>query len=212
MPPLELIVASRNRGKVVEIATMLSGLPVKLRSLEEFSGITAVEECGDSYEQNAAIKAMGYAAQTNRWSIADDSGLEVDVLGGAPGLFSARYAEEGSSDETRMTQLLEELSRTTSRDWRARFICVMAIADPHSGLVNAARGTCEGHIARSPRGLGGFGFDPIFIPDGYTSTFAELSPEVKNTISHRAKALMATHRFLRAIFSNHHLTGNPGRP
>lgn len=196
----ELLIATGNAGKVREALPLLHGLPLRLRSLAEFSGITEVEETGATFAENAALKATGYAAQTGLWTLADDSGLEVDALGGAPGIFSARYGGEGASDAARIQRLLTELSRSGDSERRARFVCVIAIADPDARLLNTSTGICEGSIALAPSGEGGFGYDPIFIPDGYQESFGELPPEIKQRISHRARALEAARPFLLDYF------------
>lgn len=193
----ELLIATRNAGKVCEVEMLLERLPLRLRSLSEFPEIVEVEETGATFAENAALKARGYAAQTRLWTLADDSGLEVEALGGAPGVFSARYAGGAcASDGERIVHLLTELSRTGDTERRARFVCVIAITDPDARLVNTSTGTCEGSIALAPRGMNGFGYDPIFIPDGYQQSFGELSPEIKQHISHRARALEAARSFL----------------
>jgi XTP/dITP diphosphohydrolase len=193
----ELLIATRNPGKVREVLMLLEGLPLRLRSLLEFPEVVEVVETGVTFAENAALKARGYAGQTRLWTLADDSGLEVEALGGAPGVFSARYAGGAhASDAERIAQLLAELSRTGDAKRRARFVCVIAITDPDARLVNTSTGTCEGSIALAPRGMNGFGYDPVFIPDGYQQSFGELSPEIKQRISHRARALAAARPFL----------------
>jgi XTP/dITP diphosphohydrolase len=193
-PRLELLVATRNSGKVQEIKLALQDLPLRLRFPEEFPELSPVEESGKSYEENAVIKARSYAKETGLCALADDSGLEVAALGGGPGMLSARYAGSEASDEERIGLVLSQLLRSHGRERQARFICVVAIANPQ--LINVARGSCEGRIAYAPRGKNGFGFDPIFIPEHYESTFAELSLHIKNKISHRAQALARTRHFL----------------
>ena len=197
----ELLIATRNSGKVQEIVLHLAGLPLRLRSLREFANIAEVDETGRTFAENAALKARSYAAQTGLPTLADDSGLEVDALGGAPGIFSARYAGRAASDLERIARLLAELARTNDRERRAAFVCAVAIADPRSDLLQIWMGRCEGQIAHAPRGRGGFGYDPIFIPDGYALTFGELETDVKQRISHRARALDAAHAFLRQQLS-----------
>lgn len=193
----ELLIATRNPGKVCEVKMLLEALPLRLRSLAEFPEVLEVEETGATFAENAALKARSYAAQTQLWTLADDSGLEVEALDGAPGIFSARYAGGAhASDAERIAHLLAELSRTGDTERRARFVCVIAITDPDARLVNTSTGTCEGSIAFVPRGVGGFGYDPVFIPDGYRQSFGELSPEIKQRISHRARALDAARTFL----------------
>lgn len=202
----ELLVATRNLGKVREIKDVLRGLPVKLRSLEEFSGVAPVEEDGDTYEENSILKALGYSKQTGLFALADDSGLEVDALAGLPGVKSARFGGEGLTDKERTEKLLRALGQTPMLERTARFVSCVALAVceesdiPNSGtsetVLNIARGECMGVIADRARGANGFGYDPVFIPSGYDRTFAELDPEIKNTISHRARALSAIRQFL----------------
>jgi XTP/dITP diphosphohydrolase len=192
----ELLIATHNGGKVREVVSFLDELPLRLRSLAEFPSIGEVEETGTTFNANAALKATSYAAQTGLWTLADDSGLEVDALGGAPGVFSARYGGEGASDAERIARLLGELSRTGDSERRARFVCVIAIADPDARIVHTSTGICEGGIALAPRGTGGFGYDPVFIPDGYQESFGELPMAIKQRISHRARALEAVRSFL----------------
>jgi XTP/dITP diphosphohydrolase len=194
--PLELLVATGNRGKFAEICELLHDLPLKLSTLDVFPEIQTASETGKTYEENAVLKAKTYARQSGLWVLADDSGLEVDALGGSPGVFSARYAGAGASDNDRVSFLLEQLSRTAGKDRRARFISVVAIADSETKILNIEYGICEGRIAGAPRGSNGFGYDPVFVPQGYEATFAELPAETKNAISHRARALKATRHFL----------------
>ncbi len=151
-----------------------------------------------TYSDNAIIKARFYAAATGMFALADDSGLEVDALEGAPGVFSARYAGKNATDADRRELLLSELAKTEDKDRRARFIAVVAIASPDGTIVNLSEGVCEGIITAVPRGTGGFGYDPLFIPDGHDQTFAELPENVKNRISHRGRALMKTNDFLKS--------------
>jgi XTP/dITP diphosphohydrolase len=208
-PRLEILVATRNQGKVRELRQALGSLSIKLRSLDQFPDVLPVDEIGRTYERNAVIKALGYAKQTGLCSLADDSGLEVDCLGGMPGVLSARFAGDHASDNERIDRLLREVSHYSDKDRTARFVCCMALAgwqimeneensidgaDPSLLAVTAAK--CEGVIANAPRGANGFGFDPVFIPAGYDATFGELSAEVKAKISHRALAFSAMRKFL----------------
>ncbi len=193
----ELLIATRNAGKVREIKLHLAGLPLRLRSLREYADIADVDETGRTFAENAALKARSYAAQTGLTTLADDSGLEVDALNGAPGIFSARYAGEATSDSERIAHLLAEIARTNDPARRAAFLCALAMADPQRALLQIWMGRCEGRIAHAPRGSNGFGYDPIFIPDGYALTFGELGIDVKQRISHRAQALDAAYAFLR---------------
>lgn len=210
-PVLELLVATRNRGKILEIREALSDLPIKLRCLEDFSSVTPVDEVGKTYRENATLKALGYSKQTGIWAVGDDSGLEVDALGGRPGVFSARFGGGGASDYDRTEKLLTMLSQFPDPERTARFVCCVALArcpqddqhrrDAEPQVSNVAEGKCEGRIAMGPRGSNGFGFDPIFLPDGYNMTFSELPSRVKNKISHRAKALKATRDFLEQLLA-----------
>ncbi|MDQ3821552.1 MAG: XTP/dITP diphosphatase [Acidobacteriota bacterium] len=194
--PQELLIATHNEGKVAELKLLLAEFPARLRSLKEFPEIEEVEETGTTFAENAALKASSYAERTRLWTLSDDSGLEVNALGGAPGVYSARYKGPGLSYGERIRQLLEELSETGSDDRRARFVCVIAIANPQGEIVNSSTGTCEGTIARAPRGTNGFGYDPIFVPDGFEQTFGELPTDIKEEISHRARALRGARSFL----------------
>jgi len=196
-----LLLATRNSGKVREIARILEDAGWSLCSLREFEHVETPEENGETYADNAIAKARFYAAATGLCALADDSGLEVEALGGAPGVFSARYAGENASDADRRELLLAELAKTNDNDRRARFVCVVAIASADGAVLNVSEGTCEGTITFAPRGAGGFGYDPLFIPDGYNQTFAELPAEVKNQISHRARAVIKTHQFLKSCKS-----------
>lgn len=199
MAQVELLIGTHNLGKIKEIEAALSDLPLRLRLLGDFHAISSPEETGSTYEENAVLKAQFYSQQTGIYALADDSGLEVQALGGAPGIFSARYAGAKASDEERINLLLSKLSGTPTVERRARFICAMAIA--HLLPMKVTIGACEGRIAHSASGTSGFGFDPVFVPEGYSTTFAELSLAVKNRISHRAKALMEIRRFLTEYLS-----------
>lgn len=200
--PGELLIATHNEGKVAELRPLLqSALPFKLPSLAEFPEIGEVEETGETFAENASLKARAYAEQSRLWTLSDDSGLEVAALKGAPGVYSARYGGQAKTFAERIRMLLEEMSRSGSRDRRARFVCAIAVADPKGEIVNLSTGICEGLIADAPRGTNGFGYDPVFVPDGYDQTFGELSTEVKERISHRARAIFAARSFLADYFS-----------
>lgn len=189
-----LLLGTRNPGKLREITSILEGLGWSFSSLHEFDHVGPAEENAATYSENAIAKARFYAAATGLVALADDSGLEVAALDGAPGVYSARYAGEHASDADRRQLLLSELSNNPDR--RARFVSVVAIADPAGTVLNVSEGICNGTLTFAPRGTGGFGYDPLFIPDGYTQTFAELPDSVKNRISHRARALVQTKEFL----------------
>lgn len=191
-----LLLGTRNVGKVREIESILGDVPWRIRSLEEFADIEVPAETGDTYADNAIIKAQFYARATGLCALADDSGLEVEALGGAPGVYSARYAGAGASDADRRQLLLSELAAMPASQRNARFVCVVAIALPEGAVLNTSEGTCNGKIIFDPRGTGGFGYDPLFVPDGFDKTFAELPDTIKNELSHRARALLKTRDFL----------------
>lgn len=183
---MDLLIATGNRHKVGEISAILDGLPVAWRTTAEWPNATEVSEPGDTYEVNATIKAVVWSERTGLWTLSDDSGLEVQALGGRPGVRSARYAPYG---ECPMTKLLGELEGVPDADRAARFVCVACLASPE-GKVVKTRGELPGRIAFAKKGAGGFGFDPVFIPDGYGGVhLAELPEAEKNRISHRARAL-----------------------
>lgn len=192
----ELLIATRNRGKVKEIKQALDGLRLKLRILEEFPRIQSANEPGESYAENAIAKARAYANQSGLPALADDSGLEVAALDYSPGVRSARFGGDGISDSERTSLLLSKLSSVGAEQRQARFICVMAIAQPNGAVINIETGNCEGVIAKRPMGNQGFGYDPIFIPAGHDMTFAQMPSALKDRISHRGKALSATRLFL----------------
>jgi XTP/dITP diphosphohydrolase len=187
-----LLLGTLNPGKVIEITTILAGSGWSFSSLQDFAEVGPAAEDGLTYAENAIAKTQFYAAATGLWTLADDSGLEVAALDGAPGVHSARYAGENASDADRRQLLLSELAKLNTLDRRARFVAAVAIARPDGRVVNVSEGICEGTIIFEPRGTSGFGYDPLFIPNGYDQTFAELADDIKNRISHRARALMQT--------------------
>jgi XTP/dITP diphosphohydrolase len=193
---VELVIATHNAGKVKELTRLLGDLPIHVRYLSEWPQICEVEETGETFAANASLKAREYAARTKLCTLADDSGLEVTALGGAPGIFSARYAGTEGSDSERIVRLLDELKATGDSERRARFVCVIALAQPTTDRIMLFTGICDGRIADAARGDDGFGYDPIFVPDGYTQTFGELSAQVKQQISHRALALQSARDYL----------------
>ena len=197
-----LLLGTRNPGKLREITSILHDCGWSFSSLQEFSSVATAEENADTYAENAIAKARFYAMATGMCALADDSGLEVSALGGAPGVFSARYAGENASDADRRELLLMELERIGDRDRRARFVSVVAIATADGQVLNISEGICEGVITFAPRGDGGFGYDPLFIPDGHSQTFAELSDDIKNVISHRARALNSAKELLKSLADN----------
>jgi len=194
---MKLLIATHNAGKKREYARLLSGLGIELVTLDDLGIAEAIEEDGASYAENALLKARGYCAAQGLLTLADDSGLEVDALDGAPGLLTARYAGEDATDKERYQLLLEQLRGVPDARRAARFRCVIALAWP-DGRTQIAEGTCEGHITHEPRGAHGFGYDPVFYLPEYGCTMAELAPEVKNRISHRARAAAAVREILRS--------------
>lgn len=186
---MELLIASRNVHKVREFRSMLKGHPqLDIRSLLDFPQYTPPEETGHTFEENAILKAVHAAKALNRWTIADDSGLVVPALGGAPGVLSARYAGKDSTDKDNRRKLLQEMSSLLETSRQAYFECWIALASPE-GLQKVVRGLSEGTLLTQEKGGGGFGYDCLFVKNEYGKTFAELDEETKNRISHRRKAL-----------------------
>ena len=183
----KLLLATNNPGKVREYKSLLRGIPYEIVTPAEQGITTEIEEAGVSFEENARLKATTLSRESGLLSLADDSGLEVDALGGEPGVLSARYAGEGASDIDRINYLLPRLKDVPEEKRTARFRCVIAIAAP-DGAVELCSGECRGVIATEPRGNNGFGYDPIFYVPELGKTMAELPPEEKNRISHRARA------------------------
>ena len=189
MIPAVLVLATGNRGKTAELAALVAewGPAIEVRSLRDHPGVTLPEETGSTYEANAALKARAVAVATGLPALADDSGLEVDALGGEPGVHSARY---GATDAERIARLLAALAGRAPAERTARFRCVVVVAWP-DGRVVTAEGACEGTITGAPSGAGGFGYDPVFRSADLARTFAEAPPEEKARVSHRARALRA---------------------
>lgn len=198
--PSPLLIATTNPGKIRELKAIFSGALPCLRTLAEFAETPEAEETGATFAENAVIKARHYALHTGLWTLADDSGLEVEALGGAPGVYSARYGGKEASYAERMSRLLGELDGAATR--RARFVCVLALAEPEQNTTLTFMGECKGSIANSPRGSGGFGYDPIFVPDGYNQTFGEMTPHGKKLLCHRSRAAEQLCRYLQAEFSS----------
>ena len=195
----QLLIATSNAGKLKELRRLLTGLPFELLSLADFRNIESVEETGSTFAENASLKASGYARQTKVVTLADDSGLAVDKLKGRPGVYSARYVNADASYPERIASLLAELAGIARQDRTARFVCAMAVASKAGEILFATEKSCGGRIAAAPRGTGGFGYDPIFVPAGYNQTLAELPAEIKNQISHRALALQAVREFVGSL-------------
>jgi XTP/dITP diphosphohydrolase len=192
-----LLLATRNQGKLREMRELLGGLDMRLETLAIHPEVGEVEETGDTFEANARLKAVEVAKATSLWTVGEDSGLCVDALDGAPGVRSARYAGIHGDDAGNNARLLRELEGVTDRS--ARYVCTLCLARPDGTMVVTTRGVCEGEIATEPRGQGGFGYDPLFIPERMPEvTMAELLPEQKNLLSHRGQALHAFIPLLKA--------------
>jgi XTP/dITP diphosphohydrolase len=207
--------ATRNAGKVRELAALLQDLGIRLLSLVDFPNLPEIPEEGATFAENAETKAREVARLTGLPALADDSGLEVKVIGGRPGVFSARYAQERTApkaptDEDNWRKLLDELKDVPWEKRRARFVCEIALALPEGRLFRA-QGECRGYIALEPKGNQGFGYDPVFWVPEFEATMAELAPEIKNRISHRAKALEALKELLQSWLKERE-PGSPGRP
>ena len=194
---LSLLVATTNAGKFAELRALLSSLPFDLMSLDKIDDLVEVPETGETFADNASLKASGYSKQFRIVTVADDSGLEINALGGRPGVLSARYGGPGVDFDARMSLLLAEMSG--ARDRAARFVCAVAVASAQGEIMYQAEGTCNGHIAAKPRGTHGFGYDPLFVPDGFDLTFGELSANIKQRISHRSRAFAHIIPFLRGL-------------
>lgn len=195
MSKAKLLLATKNPAKEREYLLLLQGIDYEIVTLADVGIDQVVSETGKTLEENAALKAKAYASLSNLIALADDSGLEVDALGGEPGALSARFAGEGASDKERIDYLLVKLSGVPGEERAARFVCVIAIASPE-GDVKLCRGACGGIIAFEPKGENGFGYDPIFYLPELGRTMAELSVEEKNEISHRGQAARKARRIL----------------
>ena len=185
---MQLLLATRNKDKLKELRVLLKDLPLEVVSANDVRDLPEVVEDAPTVRDNAAKKAVEMARASKKLTLADDTGLEVDALSGAPGVRSARFAGEKATYHENNKELLRHLDGVPYDKRSARFRCVVAIAD-EQGLYDCVEGICNGVIIEAERGGGGFGYDPLFIADGQTKTFGELSPDVKNRISHRAKAL-----------------------
>ncbi len=189
MNNMKIVAATGNKHKIEEIESITKKFGMNVITKAEAGvGDLEVEETGTTFEENSLIKAEAIMKATGMPAIADDSGLEADALNGAPGVYSARFSGEGATDESNNAKLLKLMENIPDDERSARFVSVVTLCFP-DGTVVAARGECPGTLRRSPRGDGGFGYDPLFVPVGYDKTYAEISAEEKNIISHRAKAL-----------------------
>lgn len=193
---MELLLATRNQGKLTELAAMLVGTGWQAMTLDEYPHALPVDEDGRTFAENAAKKARAAFAASGIWTLAEDAGLEVDALGGEPGVKSARYAGPEATDRERVRKLLDSIVAVPEAKRTARFRCVMCLVDP-AGHERLFGGVCEGSISHHARGTLGFGYDPVFIPAGHAQTFAELGLDVKSSISHRAQAMRQVVDFLK---------------
>jgi XTP/dITP diphosphohydrolase len=186
-----LVIGTRNRKKGAELAELLAHWGIQAVTLSDMPDAIDVEESGDSFAANAALKATRQAEHLERWVLADDSGLEVDALGGVPGVYSARFAGANASDQANNRRLLEELGDTPLKKRTARYVCHVTLADPTGAIRAECHEVCRGRIRFKPAGANGFGYDPLFEIVEYHRTFGELGPHVKRALSHRARALRA---------------------
>lgn len=184
----KLVAATRNPKKLEELHRLLGGLGLDILSLDGFEGLAEAQETGATFEENARLKALSYARQTGLPCVADDSGLEVEALGGAPGIFSSRYAGPGADSRALCEKLLREMSNADAGNRRGKFRCSVALASDGE-VVLTAQGEARGIIIHEMRGGHGFGYDPVFVPEGFEKTFAEMEPQQKDSLSHRGKAL-----------------------
>ncbi len=196
---MEIVLATRNKKKIEEIKRITAGLAILIFTLDDFPDCPEVEEDGVTFKENAIKKAVTIARYTGKPSLADDSGLEVYALNGAPGTLSARYAGDSSDDRKNIEKLLKEMHFI--KDRRARFVCCIALAFP-DGYINIFYGYSEGSIGTEPKGSSGFGYDPVFYPEGYNRTFAEMSDQEKDSLSHRGKALKEIQQFIKQKLKN----------
>ena len=194
----ELLIGSGNRDKAAELAVLLAPLGWVVKSLRDYPEIPEPEETGETFEENALLKARYYRDHFGIDCVADDSGLAVDALDGAPGVYSARYAGEGCTYADNNEKLLRALSTVREEQRTARFICCAAFA-PQMGVEHTELGTVEGVIAKAAQGTAGFGYDPVFIPEGETRSFAEMTAEEKNAISHRGRAFNQLRAYLESL-------------
>ena len=198
-----LVLASRNRKKLVEISELLAPHHIPVKCVADFPDVPDVVEDGETFEENAAKKARETALRLHTWTLGEDSGLRVDALGGAPGVYSARYAGEPSDDEKNNAKLLQALAGVADEKRGSGYICCVAIADPTGAIRLSVSGTCRGRILHEPKGTNGFGYDPYFLIPELHQTFGELSPAVKRHLSHRARAFERLLPKLVCLLSEH---------
>lgn len=196
-----LLVASHNQGKVVELNTLLADKNITCLILDDLDIQTDIEETGNTFRENAILKATSYAKISGHFTLADDSGLEVDALNGQPGILTARYGGEGLTPKERYEFLLKNLMNVSWENRMARFKSVIALAGPDGAILGIAKGVCEGIIATEPAGSGGFGYDPVFYLPEWGTTMAQLDPITKHQISHRGRAIRIILPTLREFLS-----------
>jgi XTP/dITP diphosphohydrolase len=194
----EVIIATKNPGKAKEFEHLFASKNISVRTLLDYPEIGDIDETGETFEENAVIKAETISEQLNKMVIGDDSGLMVDALDGRPGIYSARYAGETKDDQANIDKVLDELSNVTEENRSARFYCALAIAIPGKETITVS-GTCEGEILNERRGINGFGYDPVFFVPKLGKSMAELPSEEKNRISHRANAIQELSGILESI-------------
>jgi XTP/dITP diphosphohydrolase len=192
---MDIVLATRNKKKIEEIKRIVEGMQISLLTLDDFPGCPEVKEDGVTFEENAVKKAIAIAKYTGKCALADDSGLEVYEMKGAPGTLSARYAGEAVDDRKNIERLLYEMHSIANEKRGARFVCCIALASP-DGNVRTFLGHVEGRIGKEPKGVNGFGYDPLFYPEGLNRTFAEMPDNEKDTLSHRGRALRGLQRYL----------------
>jgi len=199
---MEIVLATRNKKKVEEIKRVIGDMPIAILTIDDFPGCPEVEEEGDTFQENAVKKALAIAQYTGKPSLADDSGLEVYALNNAPGILSSRYSGENADDSKNIEKLLHEMRLIIDEKRNARFVCCLALAFP-DGRLEIFTGQAEGKIGREQKGSYGFGYDPIFYPKGHDRTFAEMTANEKDSVSHRGKALREFQKYLksRGIFN-----------
>lgn len=196
----DVLIATTNPGKLREIRRILDGVPVTLKTLRDVSNVAPPEETGMSFAQNARLKAIYYAAATGMVAMAEDSGFEVDALGGEPGIYSARYLREDAGYGERFDDIYRRVRESGTSDWSARFVCALAVAERDEVLFEATA-TVEGVLAPVPAGANGFGYDPIFLYPPYGKTFGEVSDDEKTAVSHRGRAMRAFRDYLNLLGS-----------
>ena len=194
-----LLIATGNPGKVDTLRRLLRDLPFELVGLDSVPNVQEVPETGRSFEVNSRLKAKGYAEQSGLLTLADDSGLEVAALNGGPGIYSARYGGPGLTEAERCLHLLQNIKQIPEGQRQAQFVCVVSIAKPHSDFCPEFRAVSKGYLLTEMRGNLGFGYDPLFVPEGETRSYAELGPAVKDKLGHRYKAMNAARGLLREL-------------